>query len=96
MSINWGERLIVTDPAVPLAMTDDYAWQDSNWNGRYDPGEPTGPFTMAAAYRGRWGRVAAVSDNAFHNAGFEYYSNDMFMRSLLRWVSGWKPINDNR
>ena len=92
MSVNWGERLIVGDSAVALAMTSDDAWQDLNWNGQYDPGEPTGSFTMAAAYEGRRGRVVAVSDNGFQDAGFEWFSNDLFMRSLLRWLTRWHPI----
>jgi hypothetical protein len=95
MGMNYGERIILTGAGVQLARTCDETWRDSNGNGQYDYGELSGSFTIAAAYESAQGRVVAVSDNAFHDAGFEWYSNDLFMRSLLRWVTGWHPIYVN-
>jgi hypothetical protein len=91
MMTNWGGSLTARASAVPLAMTGEDIWQDRNWNTKRDPGEPTGPFTVAAASAAGQGRVAAVADNAFQDDAFEWRSNDMIMRSLLRWVTGWHP-----
>lgn len=81
---------------MPLGITSEDAWRDQNWNHEYDPGEPTGSFTIAAAYEVGQGRIAAVADNAFQDDGFDWRSNDLFMRSLLRWVTGWRPAYDSR
>jgi hypothetical protein len=94
MMTNWGESLTVEGSAMALAFTDEDAWQDTNWNSEYDPGEPTGPFTIAAAYEAGRARVAAVADNAFQDDGFEWRSNDLFMRSLLKWLTGWRAPYD--
>lgn len=96
MMTNWGESLTVQHQAVPLAFTDANSWQDSNWNGEYDPGEQTGPFTMIAAHERGPGRVVAVADNAFQDDGFEWRSNDLLMRSLLNWLSRRRPPDGNR
>jgi hypothetical protein len=85
---SWGGSLKVNAPAVALALTDQDAWQDTNWDGKYDLAELTGPFTIAAASVVGRGRVVAISDNPFQDDGFEWRSNDLLMRSLLRWLTG--------
>ena len=87
MVTSWGGSLEVNAPAVALALTDKDAWQDTNWNGKYDLAEPTGPFTIAATSVVGRGRVVAVADNSFQDDGFEWRSNALFMRSLLRWLT---------
>lgn len=87
--------LAVGGSAVALAFTPEDVWQDTNSNWVYDAGEPTGPFTIAAAHEVGRARVAAVSDNAFQDNGFEWLSNDIFMRSLLKWVTHWHPPYTN-
>jgi hypothetical protein len=88
MIMNWGQSLTVGGSAEGLSWTSSSAWQDTNWSDAYDPGDSTGPFTIAAAYDTGFGRVAAVSDNSFQDDGFEWRTNDVLMRSLLRWVTG--------
>ena len=92
ITTNWSGSLVVEDPAVPLAHTPSQVWQESgpeNWVR--DPGEPGGPFPMAAAYERNRARVVAVADNAFQDSAFEWRANDTFVRALLRWLTGERP-----
>jgi hypothetical protein len=84
---NWGASLGVTHPAVGLAFTQDNVFRDLNGNLAYDLGEPTGPFTIAAAYESGAARLVGVSDNPFQDSGFEWRNNAPFVRALLRWLT---------
>jgi len=85
---NYAQSLTTGDSAVVLATTDDDIWQDTDWDEQYDPGEPMGPFPVAAAYEIGHTRVAAVADNPFMDDEFTGRMNDWFLRSLLNWVTG--------
>jgi len=88
MVTNWGGILAVGDSAVEFAFTGEDIWWDTNDDDEYDLGEPTGPFTIAAAYEAGRVRVVAVADNPFQDDGFEGRSNDVLMRALLKWLTG--------
>ena len=59
-----------------------------NGNQRQEASEPTGPFTVAAAYESGAGRVAVVADNAFQDHGLEGRNNEPLARALLEWLTG--------
>lgn len=90
---NWGGSLRVSSPAVALAFTDGNVFGDLDGEMDQDPGEPTGPFTIAAAYEVGPMRLAAVSDNPFQDDFFQYRNNAPLARALLRWLTaqraGW-------
>jgi hypothetical protein len=88
MVTNWGSSLEATSPAVGLAFTGEDVFQDLNDNVSHDPGEPTGPFTVAAAYESGAGRLVVVADNPFQDSAFEGRNNAPFVRALLRWLTG--------
>ena len=79
---NWGNSLEVTALAVELAFTKSNVFRDLNGNQSHDPGEPTGPFTVAAVWESGAARLVAVSDNPFQDDGFEWRNNTPFMRAL--------------
>lgn len=91
----WGGNLKVESSATALGVTDPNAWQDANGSGVYDEGDTSGPFTMVAAHASGEARVAVVADNDFRDVSFEYTSNDVLARSLLRWVGRWHPIHEH-
>jgi len=88
---NWGTSLALdfSQTYLPTALITTTAeiWEDTNQSDDYDAGDQVGPFVMAAATDTGCGRLVAVSDNDFQDDAFEYRQNDMFMRTLLRWVT---------
>jgi len=88
LAFNWGGALALSDSgAVALARSGPDSWLDLNGNQRKDPDEPGGPFILAAAAEAGSGRVVVISDNCFHDDGFEWWGNDPFLRSVLRWAA---------
>jgi C1A family cysteine protease len=88
MVTNWSSSLEATSPAVGLAFTEEDVFRDLDGDDSYDAGEPTGPFTVAAAYESGAGRLAVVADNPFQDHGFEDRNNAPLARALLRWLMG--------
>ena len=86
---NWGASFEAAKGVQQLAWTDADTWEDSNDSGEYERGEDeTGKFLVLAEYDGGCGRIAALSDDAFQDAGFDDYDNDGLMRALLTRVMG--------
>lgn len=87
--MNWGGSFVVQDPAAPVAETSAEAWQDLDQDRVHDPGEPAGPFAVAAAVEVGEGRVFCLSDNAVHD-GFVSSPdspNDELVLAALRWLT---------
>ena len=87
---NWGGSLQVSSPAVPLAFTGSQVYGDLDGEFDQDPGEPTGPFTVAAACElGPAGliRMAVLGDNPFQDDCLEQRNNAPLARALLRWLT---------
>lgn len=68
----------------PLALSSEFSYLDLNLNGKYDEGEPAGPFVVAARAKLGEGYVIVVSDSSiFINAMLDEESNDALLRSLI-------------
>jgi hypothetical protein len=87
MVTNWGGSLQVSSPAMTLARTPVGTFRDLNGNFQYDAGEPTGPFTIAAAYESGPTRLVFVSGSPLQDSAYEWRDNTPFMRALLRWLT---------
>ena len=85
---NWGGSVEAVPPAVALAASPAEVYRDDNGNLAYDVGEPTGPFTLAAASQVGAGRWALVSGAPVQDHAYDYRANTPLIRALLRWVTG--------
>jgi hypothetical protein len=92
MVTNWDGSLDVSWPAVVLATSPATGiYRDMNDNFSYDPGEPTGPFDLAAAYESGAARLVVQSGSPYQDHGYEGRNNTPLMRSLLRWLTQPRP-----
>jgi len=77
---NWAGSLAVASTAIPVLVTSDRTWRDDG-DLNQEPGEPSGPFVLAAVDESGETRVAAVSDNPFSLC----HTWDLFSQ-LVRWL----------
>ncbi|MCX5770294.1 MAG: cellulase family glycosylhydrolase [Candidatus Hydrogenedentes bacterium] len=84
---NWTGVLENLGDALVLAETEADSWLDANMNGIQDPDEQNGPYPFALAKQFGKGRVLAVADNAFYDAGILLSENRRFIRHALPWLA---------
>ena len=84
---NWTGVLENLGDALVLAETEADSWQDANANGQQDPDEQNGPYAFALAKQFGKGRVLAVADNGFYDAGILLSENRRFIRHALAWLA---------
>jgi len=87
---NWGTSLEQRDGSSDTAAViraGSSAWQDLNNNQRRDASELLdNPILVIAAEFGS-GRVAAISDNTFHDSAIDSASNYTLFANSIRWLS---------
>lgn len=90
LAYNWGQPLSVWDGATWLVDTSGVdVWEDSNDSGVYEVGvDELGPFNTVAAADTGTGRIIAYGDNSIDDGSLSWTNNDVFFRTLLRWVTG--------
>jgi hypothetical protein len=89
MVTNWGGSLTVSPPAVVLATSPATGiYRDLNDNQQYDAGEPTGPFSLAAAYQSGSARLVMLAGSPFQDHNYDERDNTPLMRAFLRWLTG--------
>ncbi|HDD56759.1 MAG TPA: DUF4350 domain-containing protein, partial [Nitrososphaeria archaeon] len=68
----------------PLAFSSSYSFLDLNVNGRWDKGEPKGPFIVACELDVGKGRLTVISDSSIWiNSMLEMRDNRMFLERLI-------------
>jgi len=68
----------------PMALSSSYSFLDLNANGRWDEGEPKGPFIVACGLDVGEGRLIAVSDSSIWiNSMLEMEDNRMLLERLI-------------
>jgi len=91
LMVNWGSTVEPLDADVTswVAYTGPDIWEDTNGSDAYEPGEDRAgeQFPVAVAYEDSCGRVVALSDDAYANDFLGWTDNEVYMRSLLRWVT---------
>jgi CSLREA domain-containing protein len=91
LTLNWGATVDPLDTHVTywVAYTGTDVWEDTNGSDAYEPGEDRAgeEFSVAVAYEDSCGRVVALSDDAYSNDFLGWTDNEVYMRSLLRWVT---------
>lgn len=86
MALSYSGTLQVSSPAVVVGETNSDAWIDIDRDFQQDPGEPTGPFPVAAAYQDSATKVFVIADNSFNDNIVQYTDNVQFLGSVLTWL----------
>jgi hypothetical protein len=82
--LNHPTALLVTGPLEVLAQSSLVSYLDTDGNHRQDPGEPSGPFAVAAAASVGSGTLVVVADSSLlTNAMLPLGDNRRFLRNLL-------------
>jgi len=62
---NWTGSVVSAPHDSEFLWTPDTSWRDVNYDGLFEPGEPRGPFPLAAAVESGEGRVVYIAEDRF-------------------------------
>ena len=84
IAFNHGSALSGVSPSQAIAWSSSMSFLDTNQNGNLDPGEPQGPFVVAASISLGGGTIDLVSDSSLiMNAAPGTNNNNAFVNYLL-------------
>jgi hypothetical protein len=94
--LNWGCSLTISNSAVSIATTGNYAWLDENavwdeeasvWFCQYDDGEYQGVSPVMAAVELQNGKIIAMGDvDMWYNYWFNRFDHSQLADSIFSWL----------